>query len=694
MNNIKQLLEKANRKCEMRWRVFAFDPAKDNELVHTSKDAFDCIKMAGEYKMDLAKKHPDYIIEIIAESKKQRNESNFSIDSVSFDDRYKKAYEEAKKLDISVNPIFGYPVYNNRTLVQKISKKFPVKTPHISICPYTGYYAINVVANGSIWHNLDNKKFSTVKEASEYAKQRYSHPQYIDILVSDDNLKLESSQKNEADKTFLKKIEDVLHRYNLPSAKIVDERKVDNTHYIYKIDVSLTDYAKSLQKDAIDFDKVKKDNALKALSFLTIDGIYPQRNSQSILMQVNFHKGKPESAQKNEAYKVGDKVRITSKGTFGYGNTGIIRAINGDKFTIDFNTPNSGTIKLSAKDITKESAQKNEVNYSSLEKFFKQKQKEVDSTAKKLEILKAKLEKAKNLLSKAKDRAVVIFYGGFEDVPLVAYAESFNDLKDAEELFSKIKSQSAASSYATSKGSFVSPIEAIELLYYQKTKEVVFFDKDFEKLYKSGFSSESSQKNEEKEFTIKLVTPFGKAKVCSWKANSVDAAVKEFLDANPAYRENKKGAVIAESAQKNEATYDIHTLKMDPASNPYKALPFKFSAGDILKSRDGKRQMKVLRKAGTQYEVQVNNEPKKVVEVTELRNFLVESLGDDIVREVKEEVKDGVKDIVQQDVDAKLNGEVTPADYQATYGEDIDDDSDSIFGDELDNVEPDEPEQV
>lgn len=429
MSNIKQLLEKANRKCEMRWRVFAFDPAKDNELVHTSKDAFDCIKMAGEYKMDLAKKHPDYIIEIIAESKEQRNE---------------------------------------------------------------------------------------------------------------------------ADKVFLKKIEDVLHRYNLPSAKIVDERKVDNTHYIYKIDVNLTDYAKSLQKDAIDFDKVKKDNALKALSFLTIDGIYPQRNSQSILMQVNFHKGKPESAQKNEAYKVGDRVRVTSNGTFGYGNTGIIRAINGDKFTIDFNAPNSGTIKLSAKDITKE----------------------------------------------------------------------------------------------------------------------------------------SSQKNEEKEFTIKLVTPFGKAKVCSWKANSVDAAVKEFLDANPAYRENKKGAVIAESAQKNEATYDIHTLKMDPASNPYKALPFKFSAGDILKSRDGKRQMKVLRKAGTQYEVQINNEPKKVVEVTELRNFLVESLGDDIVREVKEEVKDGVKDLVQQDVDAKLNGEVTPADYQATYGEDIDDDSDSIFDDELDNVEP------
>lgn len=63
---------------------------------------------------------------------------------------------------------------------------------------------------------------------------------------------------------------------------------------------------------------------------------------------------------KSEAYKVGDKVRVTSKSTFGYGNTGTIKAINGDRFTVDFNAPNSGTIKLSAKDVTKESAQKNE----------------------------------------------------------------------------------------------------------------------------------------------------------------------------------------------------------------------------------------------------------------------------------------------------------------------------------------------
>lgn len=74
---------------------------------------------------------------------------------------------------------------------------------------------------------------------------------------------------------------------------------------------------------------------------------------------------------------------------------------------------------------------------------------------------------------------------------------------------------------------------------------------------------ESAQRNEDKEFTIKLITPFGKAKVCSWRAASVNDAVKEFLDANPAYRENKKGAVIAESAQRNEGNFkdDATSLK-------------------------------------------------------------------------------------------------------------------------------------
>lgn len=329
---LKQLLEKANRKCEMRWRAYVYDPEQDNKLVKTSPD-FDCIDCAMQFKRDYLANNCKHIVQIVAESKEQRNEGSFTVNSVNFDDKYKKAYEEAKKLGINISPSYGYPIYNNKALIQAISKKFPEKTPHISIHPYEGYYAINVVANGGIWHNLDNKKFSTVKEASKYAKQKYSLPQYIDILVS---------------------------------------------------------------------------------------------NNQPAL----------------------------------------------------------------------ESVYKNEVSYNSLEKLFKQKQKEVYDASKKLEVLKSKLEKTQKLLSKAKDRVVVIFYGGFDQVPLIAHIESFNDLNDAEELFSKVKNQSAASSYATSKGSFVNPIEAVELSYYQKTKEIIFFNKDFEKLYKS-ISTESAQKNEE-----------------------------------------------------------------------------------------------------------------------------------------------------------------------------------------------------
>lgn len=451
MSDIKQLLEKATRKTEMRWRVFAFDPEQDNKLVHTSKDAFDCIKMAGEYKTDLAKKNPNYIIEIVAES----------------------------------------------------------------------------------------------------------------------------AQKNEADKMFLKKIEDVLHRYNLPSAKIVDERKVDNTHYIYKIDVNLTDYAKSLQKDAVNFDKLKKDNALKALSFLTIDGIYPQRNSQSILMQVDFHKGKPESSQKNEA-------------------------VNAAKVKQD--------VEKAVKDYFKNDKDALEYVYVDSKK---------DSLGRTVIEVRAEL--------------------------------GYNGMTKLADHLDKV---------------------------VQKHDRYAYFEQESGGIMTAVF--ESVQKNEEKEFTIKLVTPFGKAKVCSWKANSVDAAVKEFLDANPAYRENKKGAVIAESAQKNETfkVGDRVSYKVSLTGNSYKGI------------------VKQIKKDIYGDEIIQITEPDGRTSWKDAKDLVKESISDDIVREVKEEVKDGVKDLVQQDVDAKLNGEITPKDYQANFEEDVDDDSDGIFGDELANAEPDEPEQA
>lgn len=67
MSQLKHLLEKATQKNEMKWRVYAYDPAKDNKLVHTS-ELFDDINGAGIEKAEWLKKHPEHTIEIIAES--------------------------------------------------------------------------------------------------------------------------------------------------------------------------------------------------------------------------------------------------------------------------------------------------------------------------------------------------------------------------------------------------------------------------------------------------------------------------------------------------------------------------------------------------------------------------------------------------------------------------------------------------
>lgn len=74
MSKIKSLIEGAHRAVEMRWTVLCYDPEKDNELVESSKQ-FDCICAAQTHKRELAMKHPGYIIEIVAESKKAKNES-------------------------------------------------------------------------------------------------------------------------------------------------------------------------------------------------------------------------------------------------------------------------------------------------------------------------------------------------------------------------------------------------------------------------------------------------------------------------------------------------------------------------------------------------------------------------------------------------------------------------------------------
>ena len=70
----KQLIEAANRKCEMRWKVLAFNPDEDNKLVKEFKD-FDCIDCAVAKKREYLEKNPTHVVEIISESKTQRNET-------------------------------------------------------------------------------------------------------------------------------------------------------------------------------------------------------------------------------------------------------------------------------------------------------------------------------------------------------------------------------------------------------------------------------------------------------------------------------------------------------------------------------------------------------------------------------------------------------------------------------------------
>lgn len=75
VRKLRQLIESAkSRKSEMRWKVLSYDPELDNKLVSTS-DTYDCICKAAEYKRKELKEHPNYIVEIISESKARKNEA-------------------------------------------------------------------------------------------------------------------------------------------------------------------------------------------------------------------------------------------------------------------------------------------------------------------------------------------------------------------------------------------------------------------------------------------------------------------------------------------------------------------------------------------------------------------------------------------------------------------------------------------
>lgn len=80
--SVKQLVEAANRKCEMRWKVLVFDSEKDNELVDEFKD-FECIDCAAMKKREILEKHPNRVVEIIAESVKTQKSSMSGINKIT-----------------------------------------------------------------------------------------------------------------------------------------------------------------------------------------------------------------------------------------------------------------------------------------------------------------------------------------------------------------------------------------------------------------------------------------------------------------------------------------------------------------------------------------------------------------------------------------------------------------------------------
>lgn len=107
----KQLIEAANRKCEMRWKVLVFNPDEDNKLVKEFKD-FDCIDCAAAKKREYLEKNPTHIVEIISEAmikpdkhtvivKHDGKIDKYEYDTKSLADKYAAEYK-AKGYDAKV----------------------------------------------------------------------------------------------------------------------------------------------------------------------------------------------------------------------------------------------------------------------------------------------------------------------------------------------------------------------------------------------------------------------------------------------------------------------------------------------------------------------------------------------------------------------------------------------------------------
>lgn len=166
----KQLLEAANRKCEMRWKVLAFNPAEDNKLVKEFKD-FDCIDCAVAKKREYLEKNPTHIVEVISESKTQKNETKLT----------DKEKQLAKQLGIEVKKSLTYQEVHSPNFK-------PRKGNFISLNKLKdGTFEATISTDAGAWHNYGNKTYPDLKTAYDTVKRAYSYP----VVV------YESAQKNE-----------------------------------------------------------------------------------------------------------------------------------------------------------------------------------------------------------------------------------------------------------------------------------------------------------------------------------------------------------------------------------------------------------------------------------------------------------------------------------------------------------------
>lgn len=187
MSKLRQLIEAANRKCEMAWKVYSYNPEKDNELVDTSK-AFDCIAAAQAHKRDILEKNPNYTVEIIAEAiaKARIDIGNDDIDDAYMDVNYAISRDTNYKLKDFKKEAANIDVKNPGVLEVPDGKKVDeLPQSHFEkLVDKKGYAEIiRALTNLEVWNKDKNKSLSSwASNMADKLKKKY---------------RPESAQKNE-----------------------------------------------------------------------------------------------------------------------------------------------------------------------------------------------------------------------------------------------------------------------------------------------------------------------------------------------------------------------------------------------------------------------------------------------------------------------------------------------------------------